>query len=189
MPSRTATARPVRRGRPPASRGAATESRILSVAIDAFGDHGYSNAALSTVAAGAGITVPALYNYFASKRELYVRVFEEVERVIFERLHAAVAAPEGLVARLEAVLDEVVALNLERHSVSEFYVSLGVDSRRNPEIAELGPRQTEIARSFYAELVEAAIAAGELGRQVPAADYVDLIMVTTAGLAQLSVNN
>ena len=74
MPRTRATARAIaddRRRRHPAAggyaRGDETRSRIIAAALDVFGTHGFGGASTRMLAESAGVTLPALQYYFASK--------------------------------------------------------------------------------------------------------------------------
>jgi AcrR family transcriptional regulator len=53
-------------------RGRATSSKVLQVAARLFASRGYSSVTTREVARKVGITVPSMYRYFGSKRELYL---------------------------------------------------------------------------------------------------------------------
>ena len=56
---------------------AATYDRILAAAMDLFIARGYEGTTMSQVATGAGITTPALYWHFKSKKDLYFTVVKD----------------------------------------------------------------------------------------------------------------
>lgn len=70
-------------GVPGASRRAAysasTKRALVDVAEQLFTDHGYANASLDTIVAGARVTKGALYHHFTGKQALFEAVFERIE--------------------------------------------------------------------------------------------------------------
>lgn len=86
---------------PAPSKGERTRETILLAAENIFAQLGYQEATLRDVAAAAGIQQPGLYNYFATKDDLYNEVLrrmmnpilsmladrkkKEVEELIFDR--------------------------------------------------------------------------------------------------------
>jgi AcrR family transcriptional regulator len=62
----------------PRKRVAAAERRRLLVdaAGQVFAEHGYQGTAVEAIARRAGVTVPVLYDHFASKGDLYVELVE-----------------------------------------------------------------------------------------------------------------
>ncbi|MDO9455471.1 TetR/AcrR family transcriptional regulator [Nocardioides sp.] len=70
-------------GVPGASRRAAysasTKRALVDVAEQLFTEHGYANASLDSIVAGAQVTKGALYHHFSGKQALFEAVFERVE--------------------------------------------------------------------------------------------------------------
>lgn len=64
----------VRKRLQPAERRA----RVLAAALGAFARDGYRGAAMSEIAAAAGVTKPVLYDHFPSKQALFAAVLEGV---------------------------------------------------------------------------------------------------------------
>ena len=52
--------------------------QLLDVAMTEFAANGYHGTSMNHVAKAAGITKPVLYQHFASKRELYVELVDDV---------------------------------------------------------------------------------------------------------------
>ena len=70
-------------GVPGASRratySASTKRALVDVAEELFTEHGYANASLDSIVAGARVTKGALYHHFSGKQALFEAVFERVE--------------------------------------------------------------------------------------------------------------
>src|SRR3990170_1956579 len=95
---------PRRRGRPAESDGL-TGERILIAARVCFAESGYAGASTHMVAARIGLTTGALYHHFASKRDLYLAVFAEVEQLMIERFEKVAAPHTRFIDKLDAILD------------------------------------------------------------------------------------
>ena len=80
-----------RRGRPPASDAAATRERILVSAREIFAEVGFEATTFHAVATRAGLTRPAVNNYFANKSLLYGEVMCQVSNGVLEGIHLAAA--------------------------------------------------------------------------------------------------
>jgi AcrR family transcriptional regulator len=186
MPPRIAADEGRRRGRPPAANSAETKERILRMARERFAELGYAATTNKDIAAAANITTGAIYHYFGSKRDLYLAVFEEVERQVFERFEDATARGVSFVDRLVQVLEEAVAINSEDGSIATFFVSVPLDSVRNPELAGLARRQGRDSRDFFHRLVLDGVALGEIPSGVPPEHVTNMLMALTAGLARFS---
>lgn len=72
-----------------ADRSAATTRQILDKARELFAKHGYEVVSIDMIAAAAGLTKGACYHHFATKRELFERVVDEVQAAIAARLYQA----------------------------------------------------------------------------------------------------
>ncbi|MGW6917373.1 TetR/AcrR family transcriptional regulator [Kitasatospora sp. NPDC054939] len=74
------------RRRPP---GRARRARILAVAADRFHRDGYHQVSMAEVAAGVGITAPALYRHFRGKSELLDRAVHQGLGALLDGLRTA----------------------------------------------------------------------------------------------------
>jgi TetR/AcrR family transcriptional regulator, cholesterol catabolism regulator len=89
-----------------------TRERILGVAAEWFGTHGYAATSIRDIAREVGVTVGAIYVHFPSKDRLLVAVYEEGVRRIGEAVDAVPMSTEpwkrleaAAQAHLEALLD------------------------------------------------------------------------------------
>lgn len=53
------------------------KKQIMQVALQLFAEKGYPNTSISSIASNAKISKGLLYNYFASKEDLLINIFEE----------------------------------------------------------------------------------------------------------------
>jgi AcrR family transcriptional regulator len=150
-----------RRGRPAESDGL-TRERILIAARVCFAESGYAAASTHMVAARVGLTTGALYHHFASKRDLYLAVVDEVEEIMLARFQAVAAQHVRFADTFGALLDEIVRLTREEPTLTGFLQSVTADLGRHPELEE-GLLGALAKRSqLLAELVDTGIARGEL---------------------------
>jgi AcrR family transcriptional regulator len=91
-------------------KGQRTASRILDVAEELFARDGYAATSLRDIAGRIGIQQPGLYRHFASKEDLYRRVFERALKPLFDLMDGILAAPadsplpDDLAARMTDLL-------------------------------------------------------------------------------------
>lgn len=175
---------PRRRGRPAESDGL-TGERILIAARVCFAESGYAGASTHMVAARVGLTTGALYHHFASKRDLYLAVFGEVEQVMIERFEKVAAPHRRFIDKVDAILDEIVRLSRDEPTITGFLQSMTADIGRHPELLEAITPAFEHRDQMFSGLVEAGIASGEL---VEADRDVVLDTVTTILVGLIAMN-
>lgn len=64
------------RGRPPRSDRPDTRGRILDAALEVFSERGFDGATVRQIAAKVGVSDPALYAHFKSKKEIFEALIE-----------------------------------------------------------------------------------------------------------------
>ncbi len=73
-----------------AAYSASTKRALVEVAEGLFTEHGYANASLDSIVAGARVTKGALYHHFSGKQALFEAVFERVETDASHTIHQAI---------------------------------------------------------------------------------------------------
>ena len=73
----------------PSERGAATRSALLTAAREVFTTEGYAQAGVTDIVNRAGASVGSLYHHFSGKADLYLTLFEELNRELAERIRHA----------------------------------------------------------------------------------------------------
>jgi AcrR family transcriptional regulator len=73
----------------PSERGAATRSALLTAAREVFTTEGYAQAGVTDIVNKAGASVGSLYHHFSGKADLYLALFEELNRELAERIRHA----------------------------------------------------------------------------------------------------
>ena len=86
------------------SRGDARRAAIRAAAVEQFMTHGYAATSMAKIATAAGVSRPALYQYFTDKDDIFASAFASVFE---ERVDAALAAIE-LGGDAATVLDGVL---------------------------------------------------------------------------------
>jgi AcrR family transcriptional regulator len=178
--------RPLRRRGRPAESDGLTGDRILVAARVCFAESGYAVASTHMVAARVGLTTGALYHHFASKRDLYLAVFDEVERTLVERFEKVAAPHARFLDKLDAILDEMVRLSREEPSLIGFLQTVTADISRHPDLAEAIAPEYARRDELFAGLVEAGVASGEVAeadREV----VLDTVTAILIGLVALNL--
>ncbi len=94
-------------------RGDEARSRIIRVALEAFGLRGYEGASTRAIAEKAGVNAPALQYYFGGKQGLYAACADHIAVVIGSRLAACLADARRELANDKATKDTIL-LQLQR---------------------------------------------------------------------------
>jgi AcrR family transcriptional regulator len=99
-----------------ANRGDARRASIRAAAIDQFLARGYSGTSMANIAEAAGVSRPALYQYFDDKDDVFASaftlVFERHTEAALDALTAGTtvgSALDGLLQRFEGDLWEMIA--------------------------------------------------------------------------------
>jgi AcrR family transcriptional regulator len=177
---------PRRLGRPPAIDSAETRQKILDAARRAFARKGYDATTNKHIADDVGITTGAIYHYFASKADLYVAVYEEVQAMIYEIFEKAVAPYETFPGRVAAALDAAVQINQRDASIAGFVVGVPDERARHEHLGDRIAQLQSRSRTFFGGLVEEAIEQGEISPDTSAEAVSDMLTAITTGLARFS---
>lgn len=152
-----------RLGRPVDADGDATRARILAAARTAFGELGYAATTYRLLAQRTGLAPSALYNYFASKAELYAAVHADVQLENYAgSVLPAISGTETFAERVDQLLGSFVAMNAKVPEAARFQAAARTDTARHTELAELGEALPTQRRLLFAEMVDLGIATGEL---------------------------
>jgi len=178
--------RPKRLGRPPAIDSAETRQKILEAARRAFARKGYDATTNKDIAEDVGITTGAIYHYFASKADLYVAVYEEVQEAIYEVFEKSVAPYVEFPDRLAAALDAAVQINQRDSSIAGFVVGVPDERARHEHLRDRIARLQSRSRTFFGGLVEDAKQRGEIAPDVNPEAVNDMLTAITSGLARFS---
>ena len=132
--------------------------RILAVAKLQFGQKGYSKTSMREIAELAGVGVGNIYNYFASKDEL----FGEVVRPVMHALEAMLQEHHGIrgedVMRmksekyLKACIDEYVSLIDEHRTLLEILLFRAQGSLLEHFRESYTDRSTELVKAWVASM-------------------------------------
>lgn len=106
-----------RREQPPTARRAAIQAAVLSATEDLLAEGvSFADLGVERIATRAGISRTAFYFYFADKRELLMRLTEEVNALLFEQADAWFSSEEDPEGELRAALANIAEL-YDEHSV------------------------------------------------------------------------
>jgi AcrR family transcriptional regulator len=149
-----------------------TRRRIIEAAIHVFAQHGYAGTVMAQIAMQAGLGKGTLYEYFASKEELFFAVFEHFKAESETAATVSIAALGGSASqRLETLNDTLMALwgKLEKiyALVMEFWAA-SASSRLRERFKAAFRLSYEEFRDIVASLVNEGIASGEFRQDIDA---------------------
>jgi AcrR family transcriptional regulator len=136
---------------------------ILAAARKQMAERGYLGLNMRDIAAGAGVSPGTLYSYFATKEEIFARLYGEAVVAHNERIAPLCESA----TELEPFLLELIAAHLDLHGTYGRYFGLWTalaaeGTKPAPDDSRAGRRGDRLPDSLTAELREATIAQGEL---------------------------
>ncbi len=173
--------RPV--GRPVSVDGNETRSRILHEARTCFATLGYAATSNRIIAERAGLSTSALHHHFGRKNDLMLAVHRATYTENYRRLRAAIDGVDGFRTKVQALLDAVQETINEDPAQAVFAFVARDEARRHPELREIA--EDTLYPRLFAELVEGAVAAGEL-RAEDALPMRGALAVMLVGLASVA---
>jgi AcrR family transcriptional regulator len=90
-----------------------TEQRILDAAIDLFFERGYHATTMRDIAAAVGIKAGSMYNHYAGKQEILLRICLDTSRALYEGALAALDGVDDVEDRLRAFVVYHVTFHTE----------------------------------------------------------------------------
>jgi TetR/AcrR family fatty acid metabolism transcriptional regulator len=98
---------------------------ILDAALKTFVKRGYPDTKVAEIAAGAGVAEGTLYNYFQSKEDLLLALFDEKWRMIISEIRRKIERLDDPNKKLKAIFATVVMMfKKDRHLAELFMVDI-----------------------------------------------------------------
>jgi len=129
--------------------------QLLDVALEVFAHKGFHVTSMEEVADAAGVTKPVLYQHFASKRELYLELLEDVGGQMMTAVAKAVASARGPHQQVESGFAAYFRFVAEHEDA--FKLLFGGGARRDEEFADAVSRVESSIADELARLIEADI--------------------------------
>jgi AcrR family transcriptional regulator len=146
-----------------ASRSASTRAKLIRAARKLFASKGYAAVGTEQIVRRAGVTRGALYHQFASKEDLFLAVYEQVEQELTQRVAGTlgeVTSPfDAMRAGIRAFLEACRAPEVQRIVLIDGPAVLGWERWR--EVAERN------GLGLIEAVLKAAIEAGEVAELAP----------------------
>lgn len=152
---------PRREGRAPRMQAAARRAQILAEAVRVFSDSGYGATSTAAIAQNCGVSEPALYRYFSSKRELYLAALDEASARVLRRWQEISKESGGALGGLLAIGQWYFLQVEEEPELLRLRARADVDAHE-PDVRERQQAFFLEAFAFVLGLYEDAEARGEL---------------------------
>lgn len=136
---------------------------MLDAARRAFSTQGYTGATMRGIAADAGLTAMAIYNYAPSKAALFEAVWRDGIEHIYADYEHVVAGRGSLLDEVDALLDRSRELLLERPDHTRLVLRMLVE-HEHPDLAG-ADLQVSAAADFFANLADRGVQRGEIGKR------------------------
>jgi len=163
--SRARSSGPGRHGR---TRGEERRREILEAAERVFGRAGYWNATTSEIAREVGVSQPAVYRYFPSKRELFREAVALRQQELEQSARTALESADSGRDRILAVARATIRLALERPHMAMLRVQAMAVAAEDEEIGERVRAALDRLFALHESLLRQGIADGSIGGHVDA---------------------
>lgn len=124
-----------------------TKERIIEVAIECFGSHGYEGASMRLIAEKSGVSKPAIYYYFPDKEKLFVGIMEYVGQKYQKDLEEIKNSAKNAREKLNDILVSRFLQFKDREKVRRFMntiFSSGIKIHKHIDHRKLFQRQEKI---------------------------------------------
>jgi AcrR family transcriptional regulator len=159
---------------------------ILDSAERLFVEKGYAETSIHEIAEGADFSRTSVYQYFASKEEIYLRILDRYGDLLTERVTGATAGSSKVPEKIRAFLEEIRRIIREKPNFFSLYFIQRhqVEPRLSPELrARLNAKRRRLEnvfRDFYRQGVER----GEV-RDISVKDASNLFFAQITGMMLL----
>lgn len=169
------------RGRPVGSDSAETRARILHAARDVITERGYEAATFQAIAERAGLSRPTMHYYFHTRQQIYDCLVNEASSIVADCVDEA-KREKTLLAQLSAFVSAASRLGFAERSMMRFIIAARLEHHRNPNLRDGHSPVVSAMQSFYASIVDDAIARGEIPDDADAAAVVNMLLAMFLGV-------
>jgi len=172
-----------KQGRPHNRDGAITRQLVIDAARSCFAQHGYEKATNKLIAQTAGLTASALYNYYPSKRDIYLAVLDDAQALLLERYQAAISGVDSPLECLCRIIDTNGQIHKQRPDLPAFLALVRFEAIRNPELQASLADHVGTIEPIVTQLVKSAQKRGELSKSVPARNIEEMLLSASTGIS------
>ena len=138
--------------------------RILDTAISVFAENGFTGANINTIAAEAGVSIGAMYNYFETKEDLFLTVIDHLHDFLEQGLTEALAGKPDFFKAVEAMMRAAVAGAIEYPDHTNVYLNTTAEHIDGLG-ARLSGKMEGVTLDVYRNLATGAVENGTLPKE------------------------
>ncbi len=138
--------------------------KILAIAVEEFAEYGLVGANINRIAKEAGISIGSLYQYFATKEDLYLTVvnlgLEHLEKALTPILESDLSAMD----KIRRIIDTIFETSSSEESLTRLYNRFTTEG--NSELARMvATRLESISAQAYTKLLRQAKDEGSMEKE------------------------
>ena len=163
-------------------------AELLAAAQKIFTVAGYEGATIRKIAEEVGVSSTALYMYFQDKSQIMLEICVHALEDLYKQLEAITVDEREPVQKVRAVLEVLLRFGFEQPTAYQLLYCVApkdVNERRNEVIAPL--TRSCFERTFQA--VEAAVAAGQMRKDMPPRAMTECLIAACHGLVSIRLAN
>jgi len=157
------------------TRGEARREQILEAAEQVFGREGYWGATTEEVARLAGVTQPALYRYFASKRELFVAALSLRQVEMNEAFKQALTRGGSALDKIRGVSCAAIELAAKYPHMAKLRLQASAVAATDAEMRPLVRGTLDVMLGAHAALIREAIENQEIPPSIDPTQVANLL--------------
>ena len=156
-----------------------TQEKILAVAFETFGEHGFKGASINMIARRAGVGQPLVVYHFPTKESLWISTVGWALDGFFNQLQINLDALEGLdpVTRLSIIYKDFVRFSSKSPAMLELMID--ANKHRKDLLTQIAEEKLRLPYERLRALIEEAQKTGGILSGDPGLIYYSLIAVAS----------
>jgi len=141
--------------------------KVLEIALDEFASKGYSATSINDIARNAGVSIGAMYSYFASKEDLFLAIVNEGHFLMVDILTQIGETSVDIFDCIQKMLHASRYFALEHAQLNQIYLDLTTQAL-SPLSQRLSNKIEQVTPVMLSEIIKKAQADGLVSHQVNA---------------------
>ena len=129
--------------------------RIMEAATKEFAEKGFTAANINTIAKNAGISIGSMYNYFASKEDLFLTLFEMGYKILEDALVDVSTMEGNIFDKFEQLIRVAQQTSKEYREMTQIYLDFTSEGLTHLS-HRLSRRFESITAQYYHEMLRQA---------------------------------